>query len=329
MLFSETLVVFSTGVEFCIKPKMLEIYQQTFKEPINFSGIGLHTGKIANVKIFPGEENQGIIFKRVDLKDNNLIKANFNNVTSARLCTTLENKTGAKVSTVEHLLASLYIMGIDNALIEIDNIEVPIMDGSAKEFLKIFKKKEIKKLNAKRKYLKILDIVKLVDGKRKISIEPNESAFEVDFQLNYKNRVIGNQKNCVNFQYDDLTDIYESRTFCLFEDIEKIKKLGLAQGGSLENAVVVNENKVLNNGGLRNKKEFVNHKILDLAGDFLLSGYRVLGKVSCFQGGHELSNNFLRKLFNEKKSYKIFEYKNIFISKKINLNQSAKIAVNA
>ena len=308
---------------------MLEIYQQTLSEPVNFSGKGLHTGKIANVKIYPGKENQGIIFKRVDLKNNNLIKANFNNVTSAKLCTTLQNKTGVKVLTVEHLLASLYIMGVDNAFIEIDNVEVPIMDGSAKEFLKIIKKKEIKKLNAKRKYLKILDTVKLVDGKRTISIEPNETAFEVDFQLNYKNKIIGNQKNCVNFQYDDLTKISESRTFCLFEDIEKIKKIGLAQGGSLENAIVVNDNKVLNNGGLRNKKEFVNHKILDLAGDFLLSGYRVLGKVKCFQGGHELSNNFLRKLFNEKKSYKIFQYKDIFISKKITLNQSTKIAVSA
>ena len=308
---------------------MLEIYQQTLSEPVNFSGKGLHTGKIANVKIYPGKENQGIIFKRVDLKNNNLIKANFNNVTSAKLCTTLQNKTGVKVLTVEHLLASLYIMGVDNAFIEIDNVEVPIMDGSAKEFLKIIKKKEIKKLNAKRKYLKILDTVKLVDGKRTISIEPNETAFEVDFQLKYKNKIIGNQKNCVNFQYDDLTKISESRTFCLFEDIEKIKKIGLAQGGSLENAIVVNNNKVLNNGGLRNKKEFVNHKILDLAGDFLLSGYRVLGKVKCFQGGHELSNNFLRKLFNEKKSYKIFQYKDIFISKKITLNQSTKIAVSA
>ena len=308
---------------------MLEIFQQTLSEPVSFSGNGLHTGKIANVKIYPGEENQGIIFKRVDLKNNNLIKANFNNVTSAKLCTTLQNKTGVKVLTVEHLLASLYIMGIDNALIEIDNDEVPIMDGSAKEFLKIIRKKEIKKLNAKRKYLKILDVVKLVDEKRTISIEPNENTFEVDFQLNYKNRIIGNQKNCVNFQHDDLTEISESRTFCLFEDIEKIKKIGLARGGSLENAIVVNDNKVLNHGGLRNKKEFVNHKILDLAGDFSLSGYRVLGKVSCFQGGHELSNNFLRKLFNEKKSYKIFQYKDIFISKKINLNQSTKIAVSA
>jgi len=329
LLFSETLVVLSTGVKLCIKPCMNEVYQQTLSDQLNFSGKGLHTGKISNIKILPGAENQGIIFKRVDLENNNFIKANFSNVTSAKLCTTLENEFGVQVSTVEHLLASLYIIGIDNAVIEIDNVEVPIMDGSAKDFLEILKKKEVKKLNAKRKYLKILDKIELVDGKRKISIEPKETALEVNFQLNFKNSIIGNQKNCVNFQFDDLTDIYQSRTFCLFDDIEKIKKLGLAQGGSLDNAVVVKNDKVLNNGGLRNKKEFVNHKILDLAGDFLLSGYRVLGKVNCYQGGHELTNNFLRKIFSKKKSYELFQYKDIIISKKISLNQSTKIAVNA
>ena len=308
---------------------MNEIYQQTIGDQLNFSGKGLHTGKISNIKILPGAENQGIIFKRIDLEKNNLIKASFSNVTSAKLCTTLENEFGVQVSTVEHLLASLYIIGIDNAVIEIDNVEVPIMDGSAKDFLEILKKKEIKKLNAKRKYLKILDKIELVDGKRKISIEPKENALEINFQLNYKNSAIGNQKNCVNFQFDDLTDIYQSRTFCLFDDIEKIKKLGLAQGGSLDNAVVVKDDKVLNAGGLRNKKEFVNHKILDLAGDFLLSGYRVLGKVNCYQGGHELTNNFLKKIFSKKKSYELFQYKDIIISKKISLNQSTKFAVNA
>ena len=157
---------------------MNEVYQQTLSDQLNFSGKGLHTGKISNVKILPGVENQGIIFKRVDLENNNLIKANFSNVTSAKLCTTLQNEFGVQVSTVEHLLASLYIIGIDNAVIEIDNVEVPIMDGSAKDFLEILKKKEIKKLNAKRKYLKILDKIELVDGKREISIEPNETALK-------------------------------------------------------------------------------------------------------------------------------------------------------
>ena len=163
---------------------------------------------------------------------------------------------------------------------------------------------------------------------KKISIEPNESSFEINFQLNYQNKVIGDQKNKIDFQRDDLNDVVSSRTFCLYEDIEKIKKFGLAKGGSLDNAVVVNDEKVLNKNGLRNDKEFVNHKILDLAGDFLLSGFRVLGKVDCYQGGHELTNLFLRKMFANKSDYQIIELENFKISKKLN-SESQKLAVNA
>ncbi len=305
------------------------IYQKTLSKKVNLEGVGLHSGKKSNISILPGEEDQGIIFKRIDINKNNLIKANFENVSSARLCTTLENKHGVRVSTVEHLLAALYIAGIDNALIEIDNEEVPIMDGSSKDFLNILKQNKIVDQTKKRKYLKILDNVELVDGKRKISIEPNNSSLEVNFQLNYSNRIIGKQKNTVDFQKDNLKDVSSSRTFCLFEDIEKIKKLGLAKGGSLENAVVVDNEKVLNDGGLRNEKEFVNHKILDLAGDFLLSGYRIIGKVICYQGGHELTNLFLRKLFNKNASFRVLELNDFKISKKFQSKAIEKLAVNA
>ena len=308
---------------------MQEIYQKTISEPVSFAGIGLHSGKSTKITILPGNDNQGIIFKRIDLEQNNLIPANFKNVTSAKLCTTLENEYGAKVTTVEHLLAALYLAEIDNAIIEVDNKEIPIMDGSAKDFLDILKRTKIKTLNTKRKYIKVLDKVELVDGERKISIEPNNTSFEVDFQLNYKNKIIGKQRNCVNFQTDNLTDVFESRTFCLFEDIEKIKKIGLAKGGSLDNAVVVDHDKILNKDGLRNEKEFVNHKILDLAGDFLLSGHRVLGKIVCYQGGHELTNMFLRKLLNEKLSFTSIELKDLTIPKKTSSYQSIKVAVNA
>ena len=153
--------------------------------------------------------------------------------------------------------------------------------------------------------------------------------YEVYFQLNYENKIIGKQRNIINFQTDNLSDISNSRTFCLFEDIEKIKKAGLAKGGSLKNAVVVDAEKVLNEEGLRNKKEFVNHKILDLAGDFLLSGYRVLGKVKCYQGGHELTNMFLRKLFTTKSAINLTELNDVIPSKKQSSNQLVKIAVNA
>tara|TARA_B100000886_G_scaffold44461_1_gene27295 strand:+ start:196 stop:1122 length:927 start_codon:yes stop_codon:yes gene_type:complete len=308
---------------------MMRIYQTTINTPVSFEGIGLHSGLNTKITILPTEADQGITFKRVDLKKNNLIKANYTNVSSAKLCSTLKNEKGVKVSTVEHLLAALYIANIDNAIIEIDNEEVPIMDGSAKNFISVLNKTEIKTLKNKIKYLKIISKIELIENQKKISIEPNDFALEVDFKLNYDNKIIGKQRNIVNFQTDDLEDIYNSRTFCLFEDIEKIKKLGLAKGGSLDNAIVVGKNKLLNNNGLRNEKEFVNHKILDLAGDFVLSGYRILGKVICEQGGHLLTNSFLKKLFTSKNSFIEIEVKEEKLIKKTPQNQSIGLVVNA
>ena len=303
-------------------------FQKTLLSPVSFNGIGLHSGKNSKITILPADENKGIVFKRIDLKNNNLIKANYKSVASAKLCTTLQNEHSIKVSTVEHLLAALYIADIDNALIEIDNDEVPILDGSARMFLDVLKKTDLKIQLAKRKYLKILEKVELIDGKRIISIEPNDSSFEVNFELNYKNKIISKQKNSVNFQNDNLKEVVEARTFCLFEDIEKIKKFGLAKGGSLDNAIVVDKDKILNTSGLRNPKEFVNHKILDLAGDFLLSGYRVFGRVNCYQGGHELTN-LLRKLVSQKKSYSIINEESDLQSKKTSQLSHLKIAANA
>ena len=306
---------------------MNRIYQQTITKPVYFEGIGLHSGKKSKIKILPGNDKSGIVFKRIDLINNNTIPPNYKNVSSTTLSTTLQNNFGIKVSTVEHLLAALYIAEIDSAVIEIDNEEVPIMDGSAKDFLKVLKKLEVKKLNSKIKYLEISKELKFSDGDRKISISPKRT-FEVDFELNYKNKIIGNQRNIVDFQSKNLKDVEESRTFCLYEDIEKIKKMGLAKGGSLENAVVVDEKKVINEDGLRNDKEFVNHKILDLAGDFLLSGFKILGSIYCYQGGHQLSNLFLHKLLKSKDKYKILEIdKKIIIDNK-NLGSNFKLAVN-
>ncbi len=306
------------------------IYQTTITQSVSFEGIGLHTGQNSKIRILPADANNGIIFKRVDLNQNNLVEANYLRVTSAKLCTTLENKHGVKVSTVEHLLAALYIAEIDNAMIEINCEEVPILDGSAKIFLDALKKEKLKLLSHKRKYLKVKEKIELKEGDRKISIEPSEETLEVEFELNYKNKIIGKQKNNINFQTDDLSEMYSSRTFCLYEDIEKIKKAGLAKGGSLDNAVVVDEDKILNKNGLRNTKEFVNHKILDLAGDFLLSGMRILGKVKCVQGGHELTNLFLRKLLNEKNLLIKYEKEDVgFLTKKIKPSKSIKLAVNA
>ena len=311
------------------KPVMQEFYQQTINKTVTFEGIGLHSGKISKVRVTSADNDQGIIFKRTDLKEKNIIKANYSNVSSAKLSTTLENTFGTKISTVEHLLSAFYIAGIDNAIVEVNNEEIPIMDGSAKDFIKILDRAGNKTLNKKRKFLKILNKVDVNENGKTLSIEPNNFGFEVEFELNYSNHIIGNQKNTVNFFNDDLEDIYSSRTFCLFEDIQEIKKCGLAQGGSLENAIVVDGEKVVNENGLRNEKEFVNHKILDLAGDFSLSGYRILGKVKCYQGGHKLSNMFLRKLLKSKSSYTTIELNNIDSSERSKVNQAIKLAVNA
>ena len=286
---------------------MSNLNQKTVKNLIEFTGIGLHSGKKVKLSIKPAEPNTGIIFKRTDLNSNNTIFPNFKNVSNTSLNTTISNEYGAKVSTIEHLMAALLGVGVDNALIEINNEEVPILDGSAKEFIEKITTCGFKISNSPIKIIKIDKKVKFEDGKRFISIEPSKLSLDVNFELRYENNIIGNQKNKVNVYEEDLTDIYNSRTFCLFDDIEKIKKNGLAKGGSLDNAIVVKDKTILNEGGLRNSKEFVNHKILDCIGDLYTSGYRMVASVVCSQGGHYLTNQLLRKVFENKENFSIIE----------------------
>ena len=309
---------------------MLNIYQQTLSHSVNFEGVGLHTGLKSKITIKPGKEDQGILFIRTDLSKNNQILANYKNVSSAKLCTTLMNKNKVKVSTVEHLLAALYISEIDNAIIEINSEEVPILDGSSKEFLNGLRNIEIVKQGKKRKYLKIKEKVDLKLNDKEISISPSGFSFQIEFKLNYENEIIGKQKNSINLNQDNLENLYSSRTFCLLEDIDNIKKMGLAKGGTLENALVVDKNKILNSDGLRNSKEFVNHKILDLVGDFMLSGYRILGYVNCYQGGHQLSCQFLSTLFkNSSSKFEILELETNKITSISHKKYSSRVAVNA
>ena len=281
--------------------------QKTIKQNVNFQGVGLHCGKIVNLCIKSSEPDTGIVFKRVDLKKNNLVYPNFNNVSNTSLNTTISNEDGVKISTIEHLMGALFGLGIDNALIEIDNEEVPILDGSAKEFIE---KILASGFTLSNKPIKIIKINKKVEFKvddKFISIEPTKLSLDIDFELKYENQLIGNQQNKINVYEDNLQDIFDSRTFCLFEDIEKIKKIGLAKGGSLNNAIVVKNGKILNENGLRNKKEFVNHKILDCIGDLYTSGYRIIAGIKCSQGGHYFTNQLLRKVFDNKDNFSIIE----------------------
>jgi UDP-3-O-[3-hydroxymyristoyl] N-acetylglucosamine deacetylase len=286
---------------------MSVLNQKTINKNISFKGIGLHSGLEANLVIKPAEPNTGIVFKRVDLKENNIIIPNLFNVSSAFFCTTISNESGVSISTIEHLMAALYGVGIDNALVEIDNKEVPILDGSAKIFVDAISNAGIKNSNAPIKVIKIEKKIEFNDGKKTISIEPSKISLVIYFELKYENDLIGTQRNVVKVFESDLSDIYNSRTFCLFEDVEKLKNLGLAKGGSLDNAIVIKDNKILNKEGLRNEKEFVNHKILDCMGDLYLAGYKIIGKIVCSQGGHKLTNQLLRKVFKEKDNFSLLE----------------------
>ena len=288
---------------------MSVLNQKTLKKQITLSGIGLHTGLNANLIIKPAEVNTGIIFKRTDLKNSNIIIPNLFNVSSAAFCTTISNEDGVSVSTIEHLMGALYGMGIDNAFIEIDNQEIPIFDGSAKIFIEAINEAGIANSDAPIKIIKIEKKVEFNDGEKSIFIEPNKISLEIDFEIKFKNTLIGNQRNSINVYQEDLTEVYNSRTFCLYEDIEKLKEMGLAKGGNLENAIVVKGNKILNKEGLRNKNEFVNHKILDCMGDIYLAGYKLIGKITCSQGGHKLTNQILRKVFSDKSNFSIVEIK--------------------
>ena len=283
--------------------------QKTLKKEINLSGVGLHSGKSVNIKLVPQKPNIGIYFKRTDLTSNNIIYPSVFNVSNASYCTKISNEYGVSVSTIEHLMAALYGKGVDNLLIEIDSEEVPILDGSSKNFVEAI---NLANLEISDQPIKIIIIDKEViykEGEKSISFMPNKISLEIDFEINFKNELIKTQKNSVNIYMDDLSDMYNSRTFCLYEDIAKLKNLDLAKGGSLDNAIVVKQNKILNEEKLRNEKEFVNHKILDCLGDLYLSGLKMVGKITSCQGGHNITNQGLRKLLSKNENFSIIELK--------------------
>ena len=306
---------------------MSQINQKTIGDTIKLSGVGLHNGIKANLTIKTASENFGIKFCRTDLNKENLIEANYQNVVEPILCTKIKNNNGTTVSTVEHLMAAFYGEGIDNALVEIDAPEVPILDGSASEFVEAIRSVGIKEQKKSRKFIKTLKKVEVQEGKKYISIEPLENDLIVDFEIIYSNPLIRTRRKEFKLSDGDLTNIYNSRTFCLYEDIDFIKSQGLAKGGSLENAIVVKGSEILNENGLRNRHEFVYHKILDCLGDLMLSGYRMFGHVKTSQGGHALTNKLLVKFFSDKSNWLL---ENGNIAKKNNqVEESSKKTLSA
>jgi UDP-3-O-[3-hydroxymyristoyl] N-acetylglucosamine deacetylase len=285
------------------------LYQKTVNRDVIIDVIGLHSGKKVKMRILPALPNSGIQFKRIDIPHNNIIIPSVFNVTNATLCTTISNDYGVKISTIEHLMAAMFGLGIDNAMIEIDNSELPILDGSAKIFIEKIKSVGIKESNIPIKIISINKKISYEENNKFISIEPSKTNLLIDFEIKYQNSLIGTQRNLVDVYNSNLSEIYDSRTFCLYEDVKKLQSMGFALGGSLDNAIVVKDNEIINKGGLRNKKEFVNHKILDCIGDLFLSGYKVVGKIVCSQGGHKLTNDLLRKVYEDKKNFSLHEIK--------------------
>ena len=283
---------------------MVAVLQKTIKDSIEFEGVGLHNGIKVNLSLKPAEANSGIKFKRTDVVSaKNIIEASYKNVSAPVLCTKIKNSYGVSVSTIEHLMAAFYGEGIDNVLVEIDAPEVPIMDGSAFDFVTGIRSFGTQDQKSLKKFIKVLKKVEIKDGPKYISIEPLTKDLIIDFEIVYKNPLIRTRRKEFKLSNGDLTSIYNSKTFCLYEDIDQIKSQGLAQGGSLENAIVVKENKILNEDGLRYRDEFINHKILDCLGDLMLSGHRIFGHIKTSQGGHHLTNALLSKFLLDKSNW--------------------------
>ena len=283
--------------------------QKTINKKFSISGVGVHTGLKVNMNVLPAPANTGVIFKRTDVKIHNTVIPSYRNVVDATLCTTISNEYNVKVSTIEHLMGALYGLGVDNVIVELDSQEVPIVDGSAKKFVELILGSGFKNYEQPIKLIKVNSSVKLSEGSKSISIDKSNVSSEIDFEIKYNNSVIKTQRNKVSLFEDNLNDIYNSRTFCLYEDIKKLETLGLGKGGSLDNAIVVKNDLILNKEGLRNQLEFVNHKILDCMGDLYLSGYRIIGSLKCSQGGHSLTNKLLKKLFDDRSNYSLIEIK--------------------
>jgi len=277
-------------------------FQQTLAAAISFSGVGLHTGTSVDLKVVPAPPNTGLVFERVDL-DNFRIEANIKNVARVAYATTLM-KRGVLLSTVEHLLSSLYILGVDNAIIEINNLEVPILDGSALEFITKIQQVGLKAQPAKRKYLVIQKRLYLKDHDKTISILPAES-FQISYSIDFKHPLIGKQS--FDFEASPETfakEIAPARTFGFFHEVEVLRKNGLVRGGSLQNAIVLTEDGILNDI-LRFKDEFVRHKILDSIGDFSLIGRPLIGRIIAHKAGHAMHTHLVSKILSDRSLWRL------------------------
>jgi len=280
--------------------------QQTLKHPLTIEGIGLHSGCKVKLVINPAPENHGIVFRRVDLPGQPKISALYSNVADTRNCTCLGDRQGTVVSTIEHLMAALRVAEIDNALIDVDNQELPIMDGSAKPFYDALSSAEILVQKAPRKYLKVKKRIAFSDEKgNAVSLEPADE-FNIRFDIDFPSPVVGHQSfdgilNKALFE----KQIAPCRTFCEKYQVDYLKSVGLIKGGSLENAVVLDGDRLLNPEGFRVANECVNHKVLDAVGDMYTAGYYIIGRLTADKTGHFHNNELLKRLFADSSNYEL------------------------
>ena len=280
------------------------IKQKTFKSAISCSGVALHSGNKVFMTLMPGEPDSGIVFKRTDISGSGaVIKATWDNVVETTMCTTLGNDDGVTISTVEHLMAALSGSGIDNAVIEVNGPEVPIMDGSAAPFIFLAECAGTIEQDKPRRYIRILKAVSTGDDEKSASIVPSDG-FTVDFDIDFESAAVSRQSISIGMAGENFkNEVSRARTFGFLHEVEALRAVGLAKGGSLENAVVVSGDKVINEDGLRYDDEFVRHKVLDAVGDLYLAGGGLLGHFHGVCSGHAVNNQLLRALFADKDAW--------------------------
>lgn len=286
--------------------------QRTFRDSIHCVGIGVHSGQKAKLIFNPAPVNTGIVFRRVDVKDkDNVIPATYENVVDTRMCSCFGNKAGVTISTAEHVMAALYACGINNAYLDVDGPEVPIMDGSAKDFVFLFDCVGAIEQDAPLKTLHIKKVVTFKDDKGvEVSLSPAKKDLTIDFAIDFPARVIGHQESHFVLSKENFEkEIAFARTFGQLQEIEMLRSMGLGRGGSLENAIVVNGDCIMNPEGLRDEKEFVCHKILDVVGDLCQAGMPIIGVFKGAKSGHYHTNMLLREVFKDKANYEELDAK--------------------
>jgi UDP-3-O-[3-hydroxymyristoyl] N-acetylglucosamine deacetylase len=282
-----------------------EFYQHTLAGSAICAGVGLHSGQRVRLSIRPAPAGSGLVFVRTDVAGDNRISVSATAVVQARLCTVIANASGVTVATIEHLLAALAALSIDNAVIELDGPEVPIMDGSAAPFVQLLDRAGRRRQEAERQYIEILDTIEVVDGDKFARLSPSDN-FEIAFEIEFPSPLIGRQRIDLTLDEDSFrAELSDCRTFGFLDQVDGLRAAGLALGGSLENAVVIDGDRVINPEGLRRPDEFVRHKALDAVGDLYVLGAPIIGRFEGVKAGHGLNNLVARALLQRPDAYRL------------------------